>query len=669
MTRLITQPYWMTAASMGRDNPLPDIKRVEDMHAKSKVDRDTVSDEESRYMGWGRVKGILPYTIRDGYDRRKRQRAFDSFVLENEHLRAVFLPELGGRLWSLLDLDTGRELLHKNPVFQPCNLALRNAWISGGVEWNVGIIGHTPLTVDQLFVRTRTLPDGTPVLSMYQYERVRGLVYRVEAMLPEGSRQLMVRVRIDNTSLEDTAVYWWSNIAVDERPDVRVLVPADQAFHFGSDVGVHKVPVPDWHGQDLSYPAQLPYAMDFFFDIGDGQRRFITALAKTGYGLVQTSTDRLRGRKLFVWGAGKGGRHWQTFLSQEGSAYIEIQAGLARTQLEHLPMPGGASISWMEAYGALHTDPMLSHAASWETAVQEAGRALEETLPRSLLERREKELAPLLDQPEGWDIIRHGEGWAALEATLRGDAFNPAGLIFPHASARGGCSPWRALLRKGTLTEPDPLALPCSYQTGAAWHDKLKASLEQPGGRHWFSLYHLGVMATCRQQPEEAKKAFRSSLRARPSPWAHWCLAILAEQEGNMPEAARHALEAVRMLPQRNLALEALRILHKAGQDKEAIALYDRLPRGIRMLGRAKASLIAACLASGDLRRAGALLHGPLVVADVREGEVSLSALWFELMARREAARMNVPYSEELLAQARLLTPPAHLDFRMKAGV
>jgi Domain of unknown function (DUF5107) len=50
----------------------------------------------------------------------------------------------GGRLWSLVHKPTGRELLHRNPNFWPANLALRNAWVAGGVEWNLGTIGHSP---------------------------------------------------------------------------------------------------------------------------------------------------------------------------------------------------------------------------------------------------------------------------------------------------------------------------------------------------------------------------------------------------------------------------------------------------------------------------------------------------------------------------------------------
>ena len=48
-------------------------------------------------------------------------------------------------------------------MFQPGNLALRNAWFSGGVEWNIGMIGHTPFTMEPMFVNTLTDDDGNPV--------------------------------------------------------------------------------------------------------------------------------------------------------------------------------------------------------------------------------------------------------------------------------------------------------------------------------------------------------------------------------------------------------------------------------------------------------------------------------------------------------------------------
>ena len=71
---------------------------------------------------------------------------------------------------------------------------------------------------------------------------------------------------------------------------------------------------------------------------------------------MQTSTERLRGRKMFVWGESVGrpalagvavARDWKN------DGYCEIQAGLARTQLEHLKLPGATTWHWLEAYGRL----------------------------------------------------------------------------------------------------------------------------------------------------------------------------------------------------------------------------------------------------------------------------------------------------------------------------
>ena len=204
MTELKIERYYMPSASLGSENPLPDLQHNQDAHANIPIDHETISAEEVKYMGWGRVNGILPYTIRNNYNREKKEKAWKACVLENEHIRATFLPQLGARLWSLIDKHTGRDLLHCNPVFQPCNLGLRNAWISGGVEWNLGMIGHTPFTVDSLYAERLEMDDGTPVIRFYQYERVRHLIYRLEAVLPDDSRHLYVRVRIDNAGDDDT---------------------------------------------------------------------------------------------------------------------------------------------------------------------------------------------------------------------------------------------------------------------------------------------------------------------------------------------------------------------------------------------------------------------------------------------------------------------------------
>src|SRR5690606_732793 len=137
-----------------------------------------------------------------------------------------------------------------------------------------------------------------------------------------------------------------------------VLAPADEAWLFSYERRLRRVPVPVYEGADRTYPLHSTYPADYFYEVPDGRRRWIAALDDAGHGLVQTSTDVLRGRKLFVWGAGPGGRLGQQWLTAPGTGgYCEIQAGLARTQLEHVRLEPESEVSWLEAYGPLDTPP------------------------------------------------------------------------------------------------------------------------------------------------------------------------------------------------------------------------------------------------------------------------------------------------------------------------
>ncbi len=658
----------MPSAFLGEDNPLPDIQKNADAHADIPVDPDTITPAESKYMGWGRVNGILPYTIRNNYNRTKRMRGWKSVVLENDHLRAVFLPELGARLWSLFDKDQGKELLHCNPVFQPCNLALRNAWISGGVEWNLGIIGHTPFTVDSLYAERLTMSDGTPVARFYQYERVRHLLYRVEAALPEDSRALFIRVRVDNAGDEDTAVYWWSNIAVNERKDVRVLVPASRSYLWGYGGRLSKVSVPYMKEfKDISYPTNLPQAMDYFFDIPADRRHWISALDGDGYGLCQSSTAALQGRKLFVWGMGVGGRHWQEFLSQPGSAYVEIQAGLAHTQLEHLPMPGGKTISWLESYGPLRADPAVVHGEDWNAAVAEAERRLEALVPEKAMDAMLDKMAAELDGKTG-RIVHMADGWGCLERMICGaESFRSGILRFPASRMGAAEREWLALLETGALPCPDPSRAPLGYEVNARWMRLLEDSIRGGRGDHWYANYHLGVMLAYRNDAAGARAAFERSVAQARSPWALRCLTVLAEQDGDLNRAGDLMLEALRMSRQRNLAQEAMSVLCKAKRYAEALAVADALPDKVKRLGRIRMLRVEALLGLGNAAEAEAMLRKRIPLTDVREGELSATQMWFWLCALKRSRAAGIPVTDELIREmSETVVPPKHLDFRMK---
>lgn len=270
MSELRYEAYTIQAADFEEESSLPSLGELGNVQQRARAELD---EDDEVFVGYGFLRGCFPYRQQERYGRELRERSFDGYVLENEFLRAWFLPGLGGRLISLFDKEAGRELLFRNDVLRVGNLALRSAWFSGGVEWNASIIGHSPFTCAPLFAARTSLPDGTPVLRMYEYERRRGVTYQMDFFLPDGSRVLFARMRLVNENEEVVPTYWWSNIAVPEREDSRVVIPADEAYVDRGE-GVRKEPVPvDATGADVTYPVRNPKAIDHFWKLRRGARR------------------------------------------------------------------------------------------------------------------------------------------------------------------------------------------------------------------------------------------------------------------------------------------------------------------------------------------------------------------------------------------------------------
>ena len=268
MSELRLDTWTMPAADLGPENPLPPMHSFRNA-SSAELPEGERGNMPPDYPDKGQENNPLPYRIQDGYTRTRRPRKFTTAVLENKFLRATFLLELGGRLWSLVHKPTGRELLHVNPVFQPANLAIRNAWFTGGVEWNVGIFGHSPLTCSPLFA-ARVAGGRGPgmhagVAALTNLSRVRRMPFQIDCWLEDDKPVLMVRGRLINPHDYYLPMYWWSNIAVDEKPDVRVIGPAESGIRHDYKGGMVNQRLPMLDGIDITYATNRPSADDLYF--------------------------------------------------------------------------------------------------------------------------------------------------------------------------------------------------------------------------------------------------------------------------------------------------------------------------------------------------------------------------------------------------------------------
>ena len=674
MTTLTKTRLPIRAVEMGEADSLPLLYDI----SLPGGDADFRLDEDDGlFLNYGGMRTAFPYRSQNNYSRALTRDGIDAYVLENEHLRAAFVPECGGKLWSLTDLDTGRELLFSNHVLRPAYLALRNAWTSGGVEWNCGaVIGHHPYTCSLIHTATLSAEEsglGCPVLRFYSFERIRAVTQQMDFYLPEGARFLHCRMRVVNENRSVTPMYWWSNIAVKSDPAARCVVPADAAFT-PVDGLVSKVPVPVRDGLDVTYPTNNPIAIDYFFKTYENGRHYTTHIGADGYGLAETSTARLKGRKLFVWGRGQGGAKWQEFLSGDDGhggysdgRYCEIQCGLANTQYECLPMPPKTAWEWLELYGPIHADPAKIH-GDWRGAQSEVCRVLDETAPLGGMEDELRATRKMALTPA--KAVLHGDGAAALENARRTAAGWSA--LSPHLDF-GSCGEeeamWLTLLRDGSLRGvPAEIASgatpPPSYQLRPEWLSLLENAAAGADRYFWLTHYLLGCAYLARGEAGRAADALDESRRLSENAWNLYAASELYRIRGEEKKAASAILAAARLAPQNDsLCKMTARMLYVTESWDALRAFCAGVSEEQRQLPRIRLYRAAAAVHAGALEEAEAILFGGggLEVPDIQECEISVTELWFSL-EEAKAKRDIRPFDR---ASAR---PPKQFDFRMNVA-
>jgi len=661
MTELRIEPYNIPGADLGAENPLPKF-RGKQTDSVIDFEKNRIPEEDQPGMGWQTHFRVLPYRMQDNYNRVRKPKEFFSVVLENEHLKVTVLPQVGGLVTEILHKASGKQLIAKNSVFQPGNIALRNAWVYGGIEWNTAQLGHHYLTMEPLHTARIQGLGGEPALRLYAWDRVKCFPYQIDLHLPAGSEFLFSRIRLINPHDYTLPMYWWTNMGVDEYPGRRVLAPAATAFKF-----TQLVDVPLLGGIDHSYPVNVDYAYDLFFRIPPEHRKWLAVVDEDGTGLVHTSTRRLTGRKVFAWGTGPGGHRWQEYLCGPGQRFFEVQAGLARTQTHSVPMPAGARWTWTEAYGYVAADPKKVH-GPWQQAWQEVEGILQRRLPEAALEQLDAEFGQLAGQ-KPVQLLYRGLGWGALEnkraAAQSQNSGIPEELPFTAEDLGPRQAPWLALLERGALPPRDPQEDPGDYMIQDAWRLLLEASIKSGKGDHWLSRLHLGVMYLEAWEPEKAQEAWLKSAALCPNAWAYRNLAILAQRDKRPQEALTLLMKAWEVGPKiSELALEILPVMNELEAWEPLRRFLETLPAALKKHERVTLEFAKQAMRDENIDELEKLLNREF--DSIREGETVLSDLWFAMheirVSKAEGVKIDAAFKERI---RREFPPPSRLDFRM----
>lgn len=644
MSELRFEKFSVKGHRIGKASWFPAIRDLIKSEISAELDED-----DNLFIGYGMMSDSLPYTLQDAYDTPEEELTFQAAVLENKYLKAVFLPELGGRLWSLFDKVAKRDLILENSRLILCNLAIRNAWFAGGVEFNCGRRGHDEQTLSTRFAAVVETPDY-PVLRIYEYQRDRGTPFQYDCFLPDDSKFLYIRGRIWNPNSYVVPMYWWSNIAVEEIKGSRVVVPAQTVFanwYSGGSHALAKLTMPDGEGFDASYPEKFEYVKDHFYNIPDDHRRYECLFFPDGYGLCHISTKQLRGRKLFVWGQSQGGTHWNRKLLGPGyERYLELQGGLGRSQQECLPMPPKTAWEWLEGYGAL-TMKQDAVFGTWDDAVANTTAAINAMMPEEELEAMLLETRKTIALQPGKTVI-YGSGWGALEEMRLGRKLVPQ-LDFGTVSEEQAI--WVELLKNNCISSEDIK----SYLVSDEWFELLKNAHD-----NWQKHYFMALNYYRRQDLERAEKE----------------IALCGDISKN--RHLLHALANIRRLQQRSseavelMSQAAMLDLNDASFIKEVLKMqlnleaYETMSEIIKRLSNEIAELplikmmkAYALAYTGSLEEAESILLNEISeIPDIREGENSTSQLYIYIQQQkaRKQGREISPAEVDV---------PVHLDLRM----
>lgn len=663
------------------NNPLPIFRDPE--KDKASKSNGTLNNEELDNLGNETGYRVLPYRLYDKYDRNKKMIQLKTAVIENDIMRVTFLPEQGGRLYSMYNKCTKKDVFFKNPVYQPCNLGILDAWFDGGVEWNVAQYGHTFTSNLPVFF-AKVKQGDYEFLRMYDYERCKKLFYQIDFHLPEGSEVLYAYIRMINDGEVKKPTYWWTNTAIPQNRNVRVFSCTDEVMFLcpesiGNNIdpvrifGHSKLPVlPTLPDFDSTYPSNSNYSNEFFFQNGkEIASPWSAAAYDDGTLFFDRSTQPLRFRKMFCWGNHRGGRRWCNYLSVPGdeSHYIELQAGLTPTQLNGMEINKDTEWSFTQAFGMTRFDNLdAPFDENWLNAKDYVGKKIEAALGEKTVLEAHKRFEKMANVNVS-EVLSMGAGWGALEKMRRekfGEKGIPDGFEFPESSIGEEQMPWMALLQTGKLPVQDIMSTPPSWMIDENWMAMLEESLKKDGGNATAKL-HLGIMKYENFNFKDGIKEWEDSLKLRRDPWVLRNLAATKKRDGNLDAAIGYMEEALKIENNqidKTFTEEYFDLLIAAGMFKKIWTTYNELPESRKNADRILMQAGYAAIELDKVDFVEALVTREF--ANIREGDNLLVDMWFKYAAKREAEKRGVPFSEELYKEIRRTKlPPANIDFRM----
>ena len=294
--------------------------------------------EKRVYQGSSGV--VYPYPVIESISNEKTDKDYKAVYLENEYIKVMILPELGGRIQMAYDKIKQRHFVYYNHVVKPALVGLAGPWISGGIEFNWPQ-HHRPSTFMPVDCDIVENEDGSVTVWVNEMERMFHQKGMAGFTLRPGCACLEIQGRVSNRTNLPQTFLWWANPAVEVNDAYQSVFPPDvnAVFDHGKRA-VSSFPIAtgtyykmDYSaGVDISNYKNIPVPTSYMavnskYDFEGGYEN------DTKGGMLHVASHHFSpGKKQWTWGNGDFGRAWDRNLTDEaiGTTADSLPVGTVR---------------------------------------------------------------------------------------------------------------------------------------------------------------------------------------------------------------------------------------------------------------------------------------------------------------------------------------------------
>lgn len=270
---------------------------------------------------------IYPYFRYDGFTDKPVQKEWKVVELENDYIKVLIFPEIGGKIWTAIEKSTNQPFIYYNHVVKFRDIAMRGPYTSGGLELNYGIIGHTPNCATPVDYVVQKNDDGSVSCIVGVLDLLTRTNWRLEIRLPSDKAYFITRTFWYNSTPVSEPYYHWLNGGYKSAGNLEFIFPGTHYIGHGGEYS--DWPVNKTNGKKISFYEENNFGGYKSYHVFGKYAGFAGAYWHDDqFGVVRYGNyDDKAGKKIWIWGLSRQGMIWEKLLTDSDGQYVEMQSG------------------------------------------------------------------------------------------------------------------------------------------------------------------------------------------------------------------------------------------------------------------------------------------------------------------------------------------------------